>query len=157
MNVFPAKLKQFVSTTNPILLSSLVILIVGLGVFLLLAFQLGWIKGAETAKPTVTKNTTPPAVLTVEVKEGATRNTAIIYWVTDKPSSSQVKYGPWPYSNSLTPIQNDPTTGTNAGVLVHEVGLINLTGGTTYVYQCISVDKDGNKVITPESQFQTTK
>lgn len=154
---FAGKLKQIISTTNPMLLSALVVLVVGMGVFFVLAFQLGWIKTAQPVKPIVVKDTTPPMMSMVEVKAGSSQNTAIISWVTDKPSSSQVKYGPYPYSNNMTPIQNDPTTGTNAGVMVHEVGLTNLIGGSTYVYQCISIDKNGNKAITPEVQFQTTK
>jgi hypothetical protein len=152
-----ARVKQIVSTANPMLLSAFVILVVGITVFLVLAFQLGWIKSAQVVKPTVVKDTTPPMISMVEIKAGASQNSAIISWVTDKPSSSQVKYGPYPYANIMTPIQNDPTTGTNSGVMIHEVGLTNLIGNSTYVYQCISIDKNGNKAVTPEVQFQTTK
>jgi hypothetical protein len=151
-----AKLKQIVSTTNPILLSSLVILVVGMLVFLLLAFQLGWIKTAATAKTAVTKDTTPPVISMLQVKPGNNQG-AIIYWVTDKPSSSQVQYGVWPNYTTYTPIQSDPTTGTNTGVMVHEVGLSGLLPNSTYQYRSISIDKSGNKAMSPDMQFQTTQ
>jgi hypothetical protein len=92
----------------------------------------------------------------VQVKPGDNKG-AIIYWVTDKPSSSQVQYGIWPNYTAYTPIQNDPTTGTNTGLLVHEVGLSTLLPNSTYQYRCISMDKSGNKAMSPDMQFQTTQ
>ena len=139
------------------LLSALVVLVVGMVIFLFLAFQLGWIKTAAPVETAAITDKAAPMISVVQVKAGASPNSAIISWVTDEPSSSQVRYGVWPYANTVTPIQNDPTTGTNTGVLTHEVGLTNLIGGSTYIYQCISIDKYGNKAATPELQFQTTK
>lgn len=156
IDAFIGKLKQIISTTNPILLSSLVVVVVGMLIFLLLAFQLGWIKTASTTKTAVTKDTTPPVITMVQVKPGDNKG-AIIYWVTDKPSSSQVQYGIWPNYTAYTPIQNDPTTGTNTGLLVHEVGLSTLLPNSTYQYRCISMDKSGNKAMSPDMQFQTTQ
>ena len=153
---FVAKLKQIVMTTNPILLSSLVVLVVGLTVFLILAFQLGWIKTAEPAKTTAVKDTSPVIISVLTIKEGATAHSAIISWVTNKSSSSQVEYGIWPYPNTTTPIENDPRTGTNMGLLTHQVGLTNLLPKTSYVYRAVSYDKDGNKGISPEMRFDTT-
>lgn len=153
---FISKLKEIVSTTNPILLSAMVVLVVGMTVFLVLAFQLGWIKTATATKAAVTKDTTPPVISLAQVKPGDNKG-AIIYWVTDKPSSSQVQYGIWPYANTNTVVQNDPTTGANTGVLIHEVGITSLTPQSTYVYRCISVDKDGNKATSPDLQFQTAQ
>lgn len=159
---FVGRLKLFVSSTNPILLSGLVILIVGMTIFLILAFQLGWIKTGTTATENATAlDKTPPVISMVQVKAGAVPNSAIISWVTDEYSSSQIQYGLWPYDNSNTPIQNDPRTGQNTGLLVHEVGITGLLPKSTYVYRVISLDKDGNKAVSPPTgteghQFQTT-
>jgi hypothetical protein len=155
---FTAKVKQIVSTTNPMLLSALVILVVGMVVFSVVAVQLGWIKTSQPVKTAaVVKDKTPPMMSMVQITAGSSPNSAIISWVTDKYSSSQVKYGVYPYANTITPMQDDPTTGTNRGALMHSVGLTSLIGNSTYVYQCISIDKDGNQAITPEVQFQTTR
>ncbi len=152
----PSKLKQIVMTTNPMLLSALVILVVGTVIFTILAFQLGWIKTSGPAKPTVVKDTSPVLISMLTIKEGATPHSAIITWVTNKPSSSQVEYGIWPYPNNTTPIQNDPRTGVNMGLLSHQAGLTNLLPRTSYVYRAISYDKDGNKGVSPDMQFDTT-
>ena len=149
------QVSQFVRTTNPILLSSLVIIIVGMAIFLVLAFQFGWIKTGAPPKAAIVTEKTPPQISLVKIREGANRG-AIISWVTDEQSSSQIEYGIWPYANTTTPIQNDPTTGANAGVLVHEVGLTNLLPKSSYVYRVISVDKYGNKAKGPDMQFDTT-
>jgi hypothetical protein len=149
------QISNFVRTTNPILLSSLVVLIVGMAIFLVLAFQFGWIKTGAPPKAVVATDKTPPQISLVKIREGANRG-AIISWVTDEQSSSQIDYGIWPYANTTTPIQNDPTTGANAGVFVHEVGLTNLLPRSSYVYRVVSMDKYGNKAIGPDMQFDTT-
>ena len=141
---FVGRLKQIVVNTNPILLSSLVVLVVGLGIFLLLAFQFHWIKTAQPTTTVTATDKTPPVILTTNVEPGATANSAIISWVTDKDSSSQVEYGLAPVTNTDTPIQDNPIT--NAGVKTHEVTLTNLIPHSTYAYKVISIDKDGNKV-----------
>jgi len=146
---------NLVRTTNPILLSSLVILIVGMAIFLVLAFQFGWIKTGAPPKAAAVTEKIPPVISLVQVKEGANSG-AIISWVTDEQSSSQIEYGIWPYANTTTPVQNDPTTGTNTGVFVHEVGLTNLLPRSSYVYRVISVDKYGNKAKGPDMQFDTS-
>jgi hypothetical protein len=141
---------------NPILLLALGTIIICMVIFVVVAFQFGWIKTAAPVKQDVSSDKTPPLISMVEVKPGQNRG-AIISWVTDEYSSSQVRYGPWPYANTLTPIQNDPTTGVNQGVLIHEVGLTVLIPKTTYIYHVISIDKYGNKTESPEMQFQTTQ
>ncbi len=146
---------HFVRTTNPILLSSLVVLIVGMAIFFVLAFQFGWIKTGPPPKATAVTEKIPPQISLVKVTEGANSG-AIISWVTDEQSSSQVEYGIWPYANTTTPIQNDPTTGTNSGVFVHTVGLTNLLPRSSYVYRVISVDKYGNQAKGPDMQFDTS-
>ena len=150
-----AQVTNFVRTTNPILLSSLVVLVVGMAIFFVLAFQFGWIKTGTPPKTTTVTDKTPPQISLVKIREGANRG-AIISWVTDEQSSSQIEYGIWPYANTTTPIQNDPTTGANAGVFVHEVGITNLLPKSSYAYRVISVDKYGNKGKGPDLQFDTT-
>jgi len=149
------QVKDFVRSTNPILLSSLVILIVGMAIFFVLAFQFGWIKTGTPPKAATVTDKTPPQISLVKIREGENRG-AIISWVTDEQSSSQIEYGIWPYANTTTPIQNDPTTGANAGVFVHEVGLTNLLPRSSYVYRVISIDKYGNSAKGPDMQFDTT-
>jgi hypothetical protein len=146
---------NFVRTTNPILLSSLVVLIVGMAIFFVLAFQFGWIKTAAPPKAAAVTDKTPPQISLVKIREGEGRS-AIISWVTDEQSSSQIEYGIWPYANTTTPVQNDPSTGANAGVFVHEVGLTNLLPRSSYSYRVISTDKYGNKGKGPDMQFDTT-
>ncbi|MBN1690195.1 MAG: fibronectin type III domain-containing protein [Dehalococcoidia bacterium] len=148
------KLKEIVRTTNPVLLSSLVVLVVGMTIFLILAFQFGWIKtGTETKVETV-KDTRAPVISMLRVSEGANR-AAIISWVTDEASSTQVEYGIWPYANTTTQIESDPRTGVNAGTLTHSVSLTNLLPKTSYIYRAISYDKAGNKGVSPDMQFDT--
>ena len=149
-----AQVTNFVRTTNPILLSSLVVLIVGMAIFFVLAFQFGWIKTGPPPKAAAVTEKIPPQISLVKVTEGANSG-AIISWVTDEQSSSQVEYGVWPYANTTTPVQNDPTTGTNAGVFVHQVGLTNLLPRSSYIYRVISIDKYGNRAKGPDMQFDT--
>ena len=154
---FVDRLKQIAMTTNPILLSALVVLVMGLVVFTILAFQLGWIKTGTSSTTAEVVDTSPVLISSIKVEPGAVPYSAIITWVTNKPSSSQVEYGIWPYTNQTTPIQNDPRTGTNAGVLIHQVGLTNLLPRTSYIYRAVSYDKYGNKGISPDMQFDTTQ
>jgi hypothetical protein len=149
------KLKDIVQNTNPILLSSLVVLVVGMVIFLVLAFQFGWIKTGSAPKAAAPKDTSAPVISMLRVKEGANSG-AIISWVTNEPSSTQVEYGIWPYANTTTLIESDPRTGVNAGTLTHTVGLTNLLPRTSYVYRAVSYDKDGNKGVSPDMQFDTS-
>ena len=153
-----ARLKQVALTTNPFLLSALVVLVVGLAIFFILAFQFQWIKTAQPQSTTVTStDKRVPQMSMLQVKPGTATQSAVIYWVTDVNSSSQVAYGIYPFANTLTPIQDDPTTGVNPGVLTHEVTLSNLMPQSQYAYIAYSVDKDGNKAESPLMQFNTTQ
>ncbi len=144
-------------SVNPILLLALGTVIICIVIFVVVAFQFGWIKtGTPQTQQTGVKDTTPPQISFVQVEAGNNRG-AIISWVTDEESSSQIRYGPWPYASTITPIENDPTTGVNTGVKIHKVGLPSLIPKTTYIYHIISIDKYGNKIEGPEMQFQTTQ
>jgi len=144
-----------VRNTNPMLLSALVVLVVGMTIFLILAFQFGWIKTSSTPAVTTPIDTTAPTISMLRVREGA-NNGAIISWVTSEPSSTQLEYGIWPYANTTTLIESDPRTRINAGCLTHEVGLTNLLPRTSYIYRAVSYDKDGNKGVSPDMQFDTS-
>ncbi len=148
------RLKEIVRNTNPILLSSLVVLVVGLTIFLILAFQFGWIKTGSAPKVETAKDIRAPVITMLRVSEGGNR-AAIISWVTDEASSTQVEYGIWPYANTTTLIENDPRTGVNAGTLTHSVSLTSLLPKTSYIYRAISYDKAGNKGVSPDMQFDT--
>ena len=149
------RLKEIVQNTNPILLSALVVLVVGMAIFLVLAFQFGWIKTGPAPNAAARKDTIAPVISMLRVREGANSG-AIISWVTSEPSSTQVEYGIWPYANNTTLIESDPRTGLNAGTLTHEAGLTNLLPRTSYVYRAVSYDKDGNKGVSPDMQFDTS-
>jgi hypothetical protein len=148
------RLKHIVVSTNPILLSALVVLIVGLGVFLLLAYQLHWIKAAQPTKAVTATVSKAPVISSLHVKEGTAAYSAIISWITDQNSSSQVEYGLAPYTTTNTPIQDDPRTGVQEGVLKHEVLLTNLIPSSSYAYKVISINKD-DKSVEMQSQFGT--
>jgi hypothetical protein len=150
-----ARLKEIVQNTNPILLSALVVLVVGMAIFLVLAFQFGWIKTGPAPKAAAPKDTQAPVISMLRVREGANSG-AIITWVTNEPSSTQLEYGIWPYANTTTLIESDPRTGINTGTLTHSVGLTNLLPRTSYVYRAVSYDKDGNKGVSPDMQFDTS-
>ncbi|MCX6005094.1 MAG: fibronectin type III domain-containing protein, partial [Chloroflexi bacterium] len=143
-----AKAKQIIMTTNPVYFLVLGVIIIGMAGFLAYAFQAGLIKTGTTVKSKGPTDTTPPVITMITVKAGQ-GNSAIISWVTDKYSSSQVQWGVYPAPNQLTPIQNDPTTGQNMGVLIHQVAITPLAQNMDYMYRVISVDKDGNKAVSP--------
>lgn len=151
---FIGRVKQILVNTNPILLSALVVLIVGMGIFLLLAFQLQWIKVGQPTKPATTTTARAPSILTLQVDSGTTTHSALITWTTDQNSSSQVAYGLWPVINNIMPIEDDPRTGTSDGVLKHEATLDNLQPNQKYSFKVISINKD-DKSVEKESFFTT--
>jgi hypothetical protein len=56
------RLKEIVQNTNPMLLSALVVLVVGMAIFLILAFQFGWIKTGPAPKAAAPKDTIAPVI-----------------------------------------------------------------------------------------------
>ncbi|MFA5399826.1 MAG: fibronectin type III domain-containing protein [Dehalococcoidia bacterium] len=147
------RLKEFVRNTNPILLSSLVVLVVGLTIFLILAFQFGWIKTGSAPKVETVKDTTAPVITYLTYEPGENRS-IIIIWATNEPASTRVEWGIAPVFNQFTLIENDPQVG--QGTLSHRVTLTNLLPNTSYIYRAISYDKAGNKCMSPTMPFQTT-
>lgn len=146
------RLKEIVRNTNPILLSALVVLVVGMTIFLILAFQFGWIKTGSAPVVETVKDTTAP-VIPYLTYEGGPDKSVIIIWTTNEPASTQVEWGIAPVFNQFTLLENDPQVG--QGTLSHRVTLTNLLPNTSYIYRAISYDKARNKGVSPTMPLQT--
>ena len=89
----------------------------------------------------------PHILLGPHVTAAPTR--ALVYWVTDEPSSSFVQYS----------LQSDYSDGSriNSAALVarHEVWLEDLSPGTTYYYRVRSTDESGNSSTLKAGRFRT--
>jgi len=141
----------------------LVLLLAGLAGFGYWAYSQGYLKnilkfGSDNTTRTSqgVKDTTPPVISGVEVSSKAIKEVGIL-WKTDKPSSTQVEWGPKGSFGNKTEIKDDPVTDkTTAGVVTHGVIIKGLTGNTEYQYRALShttgsVDavSDTNTVTTP--------
>jgi len=93
------------------------------------------------------QNTTPPAVTGFKVIP--TDGSAVISWITDRPSSSQVLYG------ADTSCPNSTVVDTRL-VTDHSVRIIGLEVNTSYYYRIKSMDADGNiATMDPPNLFTT--
>jgi len=127
----------------------LVVLIAGLAGFGYWAYSQGYLKGIlnfgsdnTTTSTGKQKDTVPPTISGVEVSAKAINEVGII-WKTDKPSSSQVEWGPKGSFGNKTTLQDDPVSGTSIGVTDHGVIVKGLTANTEYQYRVLS-HTDGN-------------
>jgi peroxiredoxin/RNA polymerase subunit RPABC4/transcription elongation factor Spt4 len=93
------------------------------------------------------QNTTPPAVLRFKVI--STDGSAVISWITDSPSSSQVLYGVDASCKNATAKDSNLVTD-------HSVRVIGLQANTTYYYRIKSVDADGNSAVMDPPNMLTT-
>lgn len=139
----------------------LVLLILGLGGFGYWAYMQGYLKflklGDNTTKvsqSTTSKDTVAPAISKVEVTSKAIKEAAI-RWMTDKPSSSQVEWGPKGSFGNKTEIQDDPVSGTTIGVIDHGVIVKGLTGNTEYQYR-VSSHTNGSQDAVSDTNYFTT-
>ncbi len=73
---------------------------------------------------------------------------AVVSWMTDRPATSRVEYGPTPYYGKTTP--EFP-----ALVVSHDVPLWNLSAETTYHYRVVSKDAFGNLTAGTDHTFVT--
>ena len=89
----------------------------------------------------------PPTITNVGVSN-ITNTSAVISWTTDQPSSSMVNFGPVSYTSS-TPVNPSLVTS-------HSVTLANLTQGTTYNFDVVSVNSGGATATSPNATFMTT-
>ena len=93
-------------------------------------------------------DTTPPDIVDGPFATYITQFSAIIFWITTEPTSSDVFYGP--YARSLS---GENLNG--AQVITHSVVLNDLLPFTTYRYQVHSADASGNAVASAMHTFRT--
>jgi hypothetical protein len=77
-----------------------------------------------------------------------TQTAAIIGWITDTPSSSQINYG-------LTSAYGSSTALDSSLVTSHAQTIPDLTAGQTYHYQVVSTDALDNTSTSPDATFTT--
>ncbi len=94
-----------------------------------------------------TATSNPPVISNVQATQ-ITSSGSVITWTTDKPSSSQVKYGPSAPYGSATPVNNTQVTS-------HSVTLSGLTAATLYHFQALSQDVAGNLTSSADFTFTT--
>ncbi|MFC1594247.1 transporter [Candidatus Omnitrophota bacterium] len=75
-------------------------------------------------------------------------HTAVISWLTDKPSTSQVEYGTDATYGTITEEDNTYTTH-------HRITLFDLPAATEIHYRVIGQDTFGNKAVSPDFTFKT--
>jgi len=140
----------------------LIVLLAGLAGFGYWAYSQGYLKGIfkfgsdnttsiSTGAP---KDTTPPVISGVEITSKAIKEVAI-FWKTDKPSSSQVEWGPKGSFGNKTEIQDDPVSGTSIGAVDHGVIVKGLTGNTEYQYRVLSHTKDSVDAVSATNTVTT--
>ena len=140
----------------------LVLLIAGLAGFGYWAYSQGYLKnilkfGSDNTTKTsqgTTKDTTPPAISNVEVTSKAIKEVGIV-WKTDKPSSTQVEWGPKGSFGNKTEISDDPVSGTSIVVTDHGVIVKGLTGNTEYQYRVISHTNGSADAVSDTNTFTT--
>lgn len=102
---------------------------------------------SAAASVTTPANTTPPVISSVNATS-VTSSGAAITWTTDKTTSSQVNYG-------TTDTYGAATVLDSALVTAHSQALTGLAADTTYHYQVVSVDANGNSASSPDATFTT--
>jgi hypothetical protein len=139
----------------------LILLIAGLAGFGYWAYTQGYLKsifkfGSDNTTKTSqgVKDTTPPSISKVEVTTKAIKEVGIV-WKTDKPSSSQVEWGPKGSFGNKTEIADDPVSGTTIGAVDHGVIVKGLTANTEYQYRVLS-HTNGSSDAVSETNFFTT-
>ena len=157
----PPAPKSQSSSSRPLLVLLLFILLIGLGVLAYLQTPLGsmvkdilGISGSTTGNTT---DTTKP-VITFPVAPTVGPTSVSINWTTDEPSSTQVEYGTSNTYGKSEPTQpaDDPTGGASLGVITHAVVLSGLQPNTTYYYKVKSMDKAANEAVSSDKTFMTT-
>ena len=140
----------------------LILLVAGLGGFGYWAYTQGYLKsiikfGSDNSTKTSTggpKDTVPPTISNVQVTTKAIKQAGIV-WKTDKPSSSQVEWGPKGAFGNKTEITDDPASGTTIGAVDHGVIVTGLTGSTDYQYRVLS-HTNGSADAVSGTDFFTT-
>jgi hypothetical protein len=98
---------------------------------------------------------TPPRTTAVRVSEVG-RDKATVTWTTDKPGTSQVRFGPsTKYGKEAPSFPADSNHGSSHNVTSHTVALTGLQPGTTYHLAAVSRDPVGNLAVSDDQMFTT--
>src|SRR4030043_409791 len=89
----------------------------------------------------------PPTISGVNVSN-ITESSATITWNTDETATGQVNYGKTETYDNTTPLDSNLTNS-------HSVTLTGLDDGTTYNFQAISKDSNGNVATSAKQTFET--
>jgi hypothetical protein len=103
---------------------------------------------ATSSVSVTVNNAVAPPVISAVSAGSITSSGATIGWTTSTPASSQVAYGLTSSYGSLTTLVPTLTT-------THSVNLSGLAASTTYHYQVMSQDAEGNLVTSGDSTFTT--
>jgi hypothetical protein len=90
---------------------------------------------------------TPPVISGISTSS-ITGTGAAITWITDKPATSQVEYGPTASYGAITTLDETLVTS-------HSVNLSGLTPGTTYHYRVKSKDASRNEAVSADQTITT--
>ncbi|MBP9773047.1 MAG: fibronectin type III domain-containing protein [Candidatus Peribacteraceae bacterium] len=102
-----------------------------------------------TDRTFLTSDSTPPQFFSINVGS-ITASTAVITWLTDELSDSQVEYG-------LTSALGLSTTLPTTSVTNHSMNLSNLTGSTLYYFRVRSTDLAQNTGVSTQTYTFTTQ
>jgi len=153
------------SSSRPLLVMLLIILLIGLGGLVYWQFGDQLLDFLNSSTGNGNGNGNPPVVdvtepaITFPNQPTVLATSASIVWETDEPSSSQVEYGINTTYGSVAPAQpaDDPSSGTSLGVVTHSVVLTGLQPNQTYHYIVKSKDAAGNEAISDDKTFMTTE
>jgi len=97
----------------------------------------------------VARDTIPPTISEIRITEIG-QNRATISWLTDESSNSLINHGlSSNYGQLAGQLDNFIST--------HQVVLDRLIVGTTYHFQIVSLDKAGNRAVSPNQTFATLR
>ncbi|MDX9972806.1 MAG: fibronectin type III domain-containing protein [FCB group bacterium] len=94
-------------------------------------------------------DTTPPVILEGPIVEFVTHDHALVYWVTNKPTTSTLTYG----SGSTKALSG--TVNSTELALKHSVVITNLLPATGYTVNCTAQDPAGNQAQAEPRDFET--
>jgi hypothetical protein len=106
------------------------------------------ISSSDLTFSTAPRRTTPPVITNVQAT-AVTTSGATITWVTDEPSNSQVNYGTSSAYGSSTPVNGTAVTN-------HSIQLDGLSANTSYHFQVVSEDSEGNIGLSGDFSFTTS-
>jgi hypothetical protein len=105
---------------------------------------------ADTVPPIMERTNCDPNFFPGCKADSIGSTTAVIFWTTYKPATSQVGYGTNANSLRGTPIDKSLVTS-------HSVEIAGLQPGTTYHFRVRSVDKAGVEATMKDLTFTTLK